>query len=443
MRRISILTVLTALALAPAAVHAAAWRAPQTLSAPHTFVGPLSVASQAIGSTVAGWSWQDNVGDDALGGSATATRALGAVAFDAERPTVDGLVRIAPYAQAQTVALGMQAVPGARGPGGAIRYRLRASVSGGTARTLAVAPIRGQPVLAGTGTLVAYVETTRTASGAIRRIVRTIDRRNRAWTSPSTISGRGRADAIAADASANGDAAVVFVRDGKLLARLRRVGRGWGAIQQLATSSGATTWRLAAFLDRTGRLRVVWRRHPYRGRTELKTAIVPRGRNTFTAPQTLVADGASASFAVASTSTGWVVTDVESAPGGPQVVVHRTANLAGAPWTSLSVTPAQPGLRGADVIGNINGTVTVAWVQPLAGQDGDGIIRSATLDASPQAAALGPVEDVSPPEAAHEVRLAENGGLVTAFWTARPGGTGPSIPLGQIRTVVRAATRAP
>jgi hypothetical protein len=442
MRRSSLLTALAALVLTlPGTAHAAPWTTPQTLSAPHTFAGPLHIAAQPIGTMVAGWSWQDNVGADAIGGSATATGSFTSPIFSAERPSVDGLVDVVPYARTHTVALGMQAVPGSRGPGGAIRYRLRASVSGGTARTVAVAPVWRQPILARTGSMIVYVETTRTASGALRRIVRTIERRNGGWSSPSTISGRGRADAIAADVSVNNDATVVFVRDGKLLARQRRNGHNWGAIQQLATSPSRTTWNLAVFPDRHNRVRVVWRRHPYRGVSELKTAIVPRGRNTFTAPQTLVADGASAHFGLASTTTGWVVADVEPTPEGPRPVLHRTTSSAGAPWTSMNVAPAQGGIRDVDVVGTVGGTVTVAWVQPLAGQDGDGIIRSATVGAGPGDTTFGPVEDVSPPEAAHEVRLAANGGLVTAVWTARPEGTGPSIPIGQIRTVVRAASR--
>ena len=91
--------------------------------------------------------------------------------------------------------------------------------------------------------------------------------------------------------------------------------------------------------------------------------------------------------------------------------------------------------------GSISGLITMAWVQPLPGQDGDGFIRSATIGPDAENTAFGPVEDVSPPEAAHEVLLQVSGGLVTAFWTARPQGTGPSVPIGQIRTVVRAATR--
>jgi hypothetical protein len=445
MRRAPILTVLLAIAIASAssaAAGAATWSAPQTLSAAHTFQGPLSAVTRGDGGAVAAWPWQDNVGNDAIGGWATATRAPAATAFGAERPTVDGLVALGPFARTQSIAVGTQAVPNTRGPGGGFLSRIRASVNGGTARSLAVAATWRLPVLGSapgsSAALVAYVETTRTSTGAIRRIVRTIDRRNGAWSSPSTISGRGRADVVAAAVGPRGDAVVAFVREGRLLARLRRPGHNWGSIQQLTTSPGSTQWTLRAAIDGRGQVRVVWRRHPYRGVSELRAAAVLVGRNTFTAPQTLVADGASAAFALVPAAPGWAVADVETTPGGPRPALHRTTG--GSQFApGLYAAPAQGGIRGADVTANGDGSLTVAWVQPLSGQDSDGVIRAATLPGT-QAVAFGPVEDVSPPEAAHEVRLIAGS---TALWTARPEGTGPSIPLAQIRTVVRAATRAP
>jgi hypothetical protein len=443
MRRSSILTAAAAaLALSGGAAQAATWSAPLTLSTPHTFAGPLGVATRGDGGVVTAWPWQDNVGGDAIGGWATVTRAPGSAAFGAERPTVDGLVALGPFARTQSIAVGTQAIPNSPGPGGAIRSRIRAAVSGGTARSLAVAPLWRLPALGSAPdssvALIAYVEITRTSSGAVRRIVRTIDRRNGAWASPSTISGRGRADAIAAAVGPRGDAVVVFVREGELLVRLRRPGHNWGSIQTLTSSPGSTTWTLRAAIDPLGRVRVVWRRHPYRGVTELRTAVVPVGRNTFTATQTLVADGASADFALAPTANGWAVADVETPRGqAPRPVLRRAlgGNAFGEP---RDAGPAQGGLRGADVTANPDGSITVAWVQPLAGQSSDGIVRAATRP--PDGGAFGPVEDVSPPEAAHEVRLVSG---PTALWTARPEGTGPSVPIGQIRTVVRAATRTP
>jgi hypothetical protein len=93
--------------------------------------------------------------------------------------------------------------------------------------------------------------------------------------------------------------------------------------------------------------------------------------------------------------------------------------------------PRAPRLAGGGPRDSAGG-ITVAWVQPLAGQNGDGIARAATLAAD----AFGPVEDVSPAESVHEVRLAADGrtGQPVAVWTARPSGQPPSVVRGAART---------
>jgi hypothetical protein len=447
--RLLLAPLLAVLALAPAAAASAAtWSAPQTISAPHTFAGPLSVATTFDGSVVAAWPWQDNVGKDALGGEGTAARPQGGL-FGPEHTAPDGLVDVAPFARTQALALAAQGLPGRSGPTGAILYRVRAAfgpASGGfgTARTLATAPVVGRPALAtaagSTTALVAYIEVTRTSSGAIRRVVRAIDRRNGAWGRPSTLSGQGRADVLTAAANARGDQVVAFARNGEILARVRRQGHGWGSIQRLARATSPTQWQLAAAVDERGQVRVVWRRHQLRredapGRTALESAARLVGRGTFTAAQTLTADGASAIFRIARTAAGWAVADVETTPDGPRPALHRTHGSSAFSPVEYAA-PAQGGLRAADVAFSPATGLTVAWIQPLAGQDGDGVARAAVLEAD----AFGPVEDVSPPEAVHEVRVTPGG---VAVWTARPEGTGPSIPIGQIRTVVRSAVRAP
>jgi hypothetical protein len=440
--RLPLALLVVALAAVPSA-GAATWSAPQTVSAPHTFAGPLSLATTFDGSLIAAWPWQDNVGNDALGGEATAARPPGGV-FDAERGAPDGLVTVAPYARTQTLALAAQGLPGRSGATGAILYRVRAAFGAatggfGSARTLATAPVIGRPALAtaanSTTALIAYIEVTRTSTGQLRRVVRIIDRRGGAWSSPSTLSGRGRADALAAAANARGDQVVAFARDGDVLVRVRRTGHGWGSIQRLARADGATQWQLAAAVDERGQVRVVWRRHQLRrdgvaGRTALETAALLVGRGTFTSAQTLTADGASATFRIARTAEGWAVATVQATADGPRPVLFRTrggSRFGPAEYAA----PAQGGLRAADVVASAAG-ITVAWVQPLAGQNSDGIARAATLTAD----AFGPVEDVSPAESVHEVRLAADGrtGQPLAVWTARPSGQPPSLVRGAART---------
>jgi hypothetical protein len=462
MRRL-LAPLVAVLALAPAA-HAATWSAPQTVSAPHTFAGPLRLATAFDGRLIAAWPWQDNVGNDARGGESQAIRppvpGFGpgqpvVSSFGPERAALDGLVAIAPYSN-QTLSLAARGLPRRSGPTGALLYALDvqfgslSTSSRSARRTLATAPVVGAPALA-TGTktaLVTWIEVTRTSTGAIRRVVRAVDRRDGAWSKPYTLSGRGRADTLAAAMNERGDEVVVFVRQGDVLVRVRRHGHGWGAIQRLARADGGTQWQLAAGVNDRGQVRVVWRRHQLTrdgvpGRTALESAALLVGRSTFTAAQTLTADGASVPR-LTQTPQGWAVADVETTADGPRPALHRT--LGGSAFAPVAyAAPAQGGARGADVAFSAVGGLTVAWVQPLAGQDSDGVARAASLDPGVANPAFGPVEDVSPAEAVHEVRLGADtrAGQPVAVWTARPDGTGPSIPTSQIRTVVRSAIRLP
>ncbi|WP_272472468.1 hypothetical protein [Baekduia alba] len=443
MRRLLALTV-ALLAAASGSASAATWTAPQTVSAPHTFAGPLLTATTFDGSMLAAWPWQDNIGNDALGGEGTASRpsSLTPASFGPEHAAPDGVTAIASFARTQALALAAQGLPSRSPATGVFLSRLNVAFGPagggfGATRTLATVPLVSTPRLATSGStaLVTWIEVTKTSTGAIRRVVRAIDRRGGAWGKPYTLSGRGRADVVSAAAGTNGDQVVAFVRQGKVLVRVRRPGHGWGAIRTLATATGPTQWLLGTGVNARGQVRVVWRRHELRVRTALESSALLVGRSTFTKAQTLVADGAS-SFRLAETPEGWAVADVE----GSRPVLHRTTGgsqfAAGQP-----AAPAQGGTRGADVVFSPAGGLTVAWVQPLANQDSDGVARAASFANGAWSA----VEDVSPPEAVHEVRLVADGraGQPVALWTARPDGTGPAIPTAQIRTVVRSALRRP
>ena len=437
MRRL-LLTALLMLVAAPAA-GAATWSAPQTVSTPHEFAGPVITATSFDGSTVASWPWQDNVGNDAVGGWAEAARpsSLQPVGFGAERTAPDGTAQLGAFAKSQVLAIGTQAT-GHPGPTGAIFYTISAAFTpvGGTfgkPRTLATVALLGQPQLATSGStaLVTWVEITRTSTGGIRRVVRAIDRRNGAWGKAYTLSGTGRANTLAAAASTNGDQVVAFDRDGKVLVRVRRHGHSWGALTTLATQDGSTQWQLAAGIDARGQVRVVWRRHQLSrsgvpGIQAIETAARLVGRTTFTKAQTIAANGAS-SFRLASIPQGWAVADVEH----DQPILHRTTG--GSQFAAgQAAAPAQSGARGADVTWSGVGGITVAWVQPLNGLT-DGIARAASFENNAWTA----VEDVSPAETVHDVRLTTDAraGQPVAIWTARPSGRPP--------TVVRSATRHP
>ncbi|WP_445150627.1 hypothetical protein [Baekduia sp. Peel2402] len=437
MRRALFLTVAIALATSGSSAHAATWSAPQSVSQPHTFAGPLLVSPRSDGRIVAAWPWQDNIGNDAIGGEAIASRPAGSTAFEPEAPALDGVAAISAYARDQTLSLAAQGLP-TRDRSGYFVSRLRVSFDNGTARTLATAPVYHAPVLAtaqtSTRALIAYIQPTKTSTGANRRIVRVIDRRNGAWTQPSTIAGTGRADQLAAAANARGDQVVAFARQGQVLARVRHAGHGWGSLRTLATSTTAsqTTFTLSAAVDARGQVRVVWRRHVYRGATSLQTAAMLVGRSTFTTPQTLITDGASATFTIVQAPGGWAIATVETTAAGPRPTLHRTSGGSAFGPTAYAA-PTQGGLRNATVAAGFDGTIAVAWIVPLPNQNGGGIARGAAI--APNTTAFGPVEDVSPAESVSSVRLAPTNNGITALWVGRP--TTPT------QTVIRAATRTP
>ena len=451
MRRLALLALPLALA-GPA--QAATWSAPATLSqTPHTFVGPPAVDAGATGAALVAWPWQDGTRGGATVGASFAGRGPRGAPFGAQRAAPAGLLDVATYGDSRAVALS-QRLAGGAGATGAQRQRLAVAFGAttgafGAPRTLTVAPIVSRPVLAANDrgqALVGWIEVTRTASGATRRIVRVAERPSSAgFRAPGTLSGSGRADALAAAVGDNGDMVAVIVRDGRVLARVKRHGHGWGAFMELtrADPRAFTRFELRAAVDPQGRIRVVWRRHRFRSSTipgvrALEGTYLPLGHSRFSPVQVLEPDGA-AQPVLRAAGASWVVAYVRDATGGPQPAVRRAGPSTGF-GGALAAAPGQGGLRGVDVAADPTAGLVVAWIQPVAGQDGDGQARAAVL--APGAPAFGPVEEVSPAEAVHEVRLLHAEATIAA-WTARPEGTGPAVPIAQIRSVVRTATRLP
>jgi hypothetical protein len=84
--------------------------------------------------------------------------------------------------------------------------------------------------------------------------------------------------------------------------------------------------------------------------------------------------------------------------------------------------------------------LVVGWVIPNPSGDGGGIGYAAAMP--PGGASFGPREQVTPNEATFDMRLVRSAGQIRGFWTARPEGTGPSVPVSKIHTVVRTAVRS-
>jgi hypothetical protein len=464
----ALLPLLAAAALVPVAspAQAAPWSAPQTVSAPHTFAGPLATAMAQDGTLVAAWPWQDGVDPKGPSGAAAASRpplpspnAAGAPAtsaFGPERPAPAGLVDVVAYGHTRTLALSQQELSGRPGATGALRYRLRVAAGTlaggfGAPRTLVTAPVLGRAQIAADArgsVLICWIEASR-AGGRTRRIVRAIQRRDGRYGAPFTLVGTGRSDIVTAAASSRGDQAIAFVREGRVLARVRRAGHHWGSLFTVARAQGPTKWQLVLGIDERGQVRLVWRRHQLNregapGRSALEGTAMLVGRGRFSPAQTIQPDGAGAP-ALAQTAGGWGVATTLATPDGPRPVLYRTLGAGTFATTGIFAAPAQRGLRGVDVTFSAVAGTTIAWIQPIDGQGGDGQVRAASLPSAIPNPAFGPVENAGPAESAHEVRLAPDprAAQPVAVWTARPSGSGPGIPTTQVETVVRSAVRTP
>src|SRR5438045_748256 len=82
---------------------AASWSAPQAVSAPHTFAGPLFTSADRHGNVLAAWGWQDGIGQSAPSG-ASKVRVTGGV-VSAEQPALKGLVAASAYGNGGTLEL--------------------------------------------------------------------------------------------------------------------------------------------------------------------------------------------------------------------------------------------------------------------------------------------------------------------------------------------------
>jgi len=447
MRSIGLVLISVVLGAASTA-RAAEWSAPVTVSAPHTFAQPVTL-TQSTQVVTATWGWGDGVGLAAPGGFSSAEARFGS-GFGAEHRAPAGIVDVASDGPRRAVAVTQTEVPRGRTERGPLRYAIGAAFSENgrfgalhRLRTAAVASrasiaSNGGPVIAG------WIETT-----GKRRIVQVVTRNpGGAFSRPTTLSGRGQADGVDVAASRRGDLAVVFVRNGKVLARVKRAGGRWGAIRELAKANGPTQWQLISAIAENGRVVVAWRRYTLRrvgvpGTRALESTSLAAGKSAFSAPQVVEADGVvgpsllatgAAAFALVWTDQDGIASN---GPATPRVALTGTSPRFGAP---LSAAPAAGGLRDTRIASGPLGLYAV-WVEPQPDGDGDGLGRGALLP--PGASAFLAPEQVTPSENVHEVGIAADvtGGAFVAAWSARPEGTGPGIPLDQIRSFVRAARR--
>jgi hypothetical protein len=198
-----------------------------------------------------------------------------------------------------------------------------------------------------------------------------------------------------------------------------------------------TSWQLAAAFNADGRAVFVWRRHRFSraGHPDLKAldaaTLRPRATRWSSAQHLESAEARSPAL------SGGVLSYTKGPNSGAAARV-RPLGADGRFGAPLDAAPPQGGLRNVSTAVDAAGHVVVGWVIPNPSGDGGGIGYAATLADG----AFGPREQVTPNEATFDMRLVSTTAGIRAFWTARPEGTGPGIPVGQIKTVVRTAVRS-
>lgn len=409
---------------------AASWSAPQTVSAPHTFAGPLFASTDASGTALAAWGWQDGIGQSAPLGSGLVS--AGAAGVSSERRGPAGLMAAQAYGNGRSVLLANRQVD-KRG------QRWRLTVKDGAATThLATAFILFRPQLSVApdgSAIVAWVE-----FHNHRQIVRVSTRKGRGhFSRPTTISGRGQTTVLTAAAAGRRSFVAAFVRNGRLLARVRSA-RGWSPVHPLQRAEGKTHWQLFASRDGQGGLELVWIRHRFTapGHPGVRELFAAGHARRWSSVQRLERDaavGPSLTFAPGLTLT------YAAGPNSGATARLRHLTGTGRFGPALDAAPPQGGLRSVSAASSPGRGTVVGWVIPTPAGDGGGIGYAAATN--PSGSGFGPREQVTPNEATFDMRLVRTAAGVRAFWTARPDGTGPGIPLDQIRTVVRTAIRVP
>lgn len=448
-----LLALSAALLLAAAPAGAANWTVPQTVSSSHTLIGPVALTRAPSGSLEAWWGFNQRVGTHYVPGHAHARHPVTAPQFGAERRAPADLLDLQAFAGDQLLGIGQSYAPGGVrtqtfrviGYPGRMGTDLSRKAVVDTATTaylpqLAVAP-DGRA-------LAAYI----VRSGS-RRIVRAATRgRTGAFGRPTTIFGTGRADVVEAAIGARGDMLVVIVRNGRVRARLRRPGHGWGSVQTLATATGPTHWQIQSAIGAQGQVEVVWRRHQFNrpgapGRRALEAAFVPATGNRFVGRQVVERDGATLPGRIVEVPGGFAIAYGETVPGNASLGTKAVPRIRQATprFGRPADATAQPagGLRDVRAAWDPDVGLLASWIEPTPTGDGAGIGWAALL--VPGATAFGAPEQVTPDENVSElaVEYDPRNDAPVAVWAARPDGTGPAIPIDQLRTVVRAAERLP
>lgn len=435
--------------LPAAALAAAPWGPPVTISAAHG-VGPTRAGvTNTNTSTVAWWSWQVAAASGSQFGVSTAARPAGRGAFDAERSRSSReliSLDVQGYGDGRLIALSDVLGPPAvrAGQPNSPQRILLSSGDGGGLRaptTLARANVIGAPQLgvASSGrAIVAFASYD--PKIAHRAIVSAAVRSTSGkFSHPSVISGRGDAHGVAVAIGRRGDMVVAFVRNRNVVARVRRPGHGWGSLQTLATPTGPTQWTFRAAVSDAGSIQVLWHKRFVSDRTDgaaLQARRMSPGASRWATPVTIEPIGASSPSALVAMPGGFAVGyTVRDAPvGSPST--PRVARLTSHASTSLDIAPPSVGARDVRLAWSARDGLFATVLKPI--QDGnDDTLMGLGAFLAPGAASFGPIEVIA--QTGNITPAFSPDGTPLAIWSAALDAAGsPNTPPS---SVVRTSTR--
>ena len=447
--------------LASAAAAAPPWSAPADVSSSSLFVDAPDVLVAADGRTIATWrrTGPPPPRGDAPRGTRLAVRDPRALEFGPERAAPKFVTPLVTYGRSRVLGLDLR-----RRSRGRVSLRARFGRSDGTfgsPRTISTyMEAGGPPSLAEPdGNLVAWIA--RTSKG--RRIVRAAIRSRGRFGRPVTLRGRGRANDVVAG-RALGVMFVAWERAGVVEARVKLSHRrSWTGVQRLGRAEPAATMFAVTGAGSRGYLAWLAQRQES---AFLRTVVLPATRSRFRKAEPLTecvpgdecvegtidheppADGHVLRLVPLGRDALLAWSDWNGNAGVWQVRAATTIGLGARFSSSFGISHQDQ----SAVLGDVSvagpagptippGSVMFVWSRlDAVGELGDRVQARTLLLPSGE---FGPVEEVSDLERARLPAVAVDtpSQRWTAVWSQRIGPDQPGVPLDQITTFLRSATR--
>lgn len=406
------------------------------------------------GSVVTAWRWSTSQATDDVANRASVISRDRRGRFGPVRPAPARLLALRTYGASRTLALSVRLVPPFD------RYHLRASFGRTDGRFSAPQKIvaarlqpfgADEPALAVNSSgraLVSWVEESRLGEGFVVRASERPPggRFGVPFTVGSTTSQR-----TAVAVSARGDVTIVFVRAGRIAARVRRAGHRWGAIQRLAAANPRYDHRLLVAISARGEVRAGWWpemkncvNHCDVPPGSFSTAFVVPGRFTFGAPQIFDADPRFTSPMLIQRPTGWALAYVEGSDPRAARPAVRTATADGRFGPPRLVAPAQPRMRDLQIGSTRGGRIIAGWTvnERPTGDLYEGSRRLVTAPVDLGGGSLRPLEPVSQGQVLTPWLVSDpRTGRLMAWWIEQPARP-DDTPSDQVATLLT-SSRAP